>query len=72
MITLKQYENMTQEEKRIYFLNFNMEELKDMDTYEKQLFYGMKEGLKVERIKRNMQDDYEIAITPTFEQLMGW
>jgi hypothetical protein len=70
MITLEEYEKMSKDERRIYFLSINEdEELKNMDSWDRMLYYRMKEGLSPELIRKNMQDDYERTITPPIEFL---
>ena len=71
MITLEEYEKMSKEERRMYFSSIINEEelLKNMDTYDRMLYYRMKEGLSPELIRKNMQADYERTITPPIEFL---
>lgn len=71
MITLEEYAKMNKEERKQYFNNIINEEelLKNMDTYDRMLYYRMKEGLSPELIRKNMQADYERTITPPIEFL---
>ena len=71
MITLEEYGKMSKEERRMYFSSIINEEelLKNMDTYDRMLYYRMKEGLSPELIRKNMQADYERTITPPIEFL---
>ena len=71
MITLAEYEKMSKEERKKYFLSIINEEelLKNMNTDDRMLYYRMKEGLSPELIRKNMQDDYERTITPPIEFL---
>ncbi len=71
MITLEEYEKMSKEERRMYFLSIINEEelLKNMDSWDRMLYYSMKEGLSPELIRKNMQADYERTITPPIEFL---
>lgn len=71
MITLEEYEKMSKEERRMYFSSIINEEelLKNMDSWDKMLYYRMREGLSPELIRKNMQADYERTITPPIEFL---
>ena len=71
MITLEEYEKMSKEERRKYFLSIINEEelLKNMDSWDRMLYYRMKEGLSPELIRKNMQADYERIITPPINVL---
>ena len=71
MITLEEYEKMSKEERRKYFLSIINEEelLKNMDSWDRMLYYRMKEGLSPELIRKSIQADYERTITPPIEFL---
>lgn len=71
MITLEEYEKMSKEERRMYFSSIINEEelLKNMDSWDRMLYYRMREGLSPELIRKNMQADYERTITPPIEFL---
>jgi len=74
MLTLEEYAEMNKEERKQYFNSIINEEelLKNMDSWDRMLYYRMKEGLSPELIRKNMQDDYERTITPPLHVLMGW
>ncbi len=71
MLTLEEYAKMSKEERRMYFSGIINEEelLKSMDSWDRMLYYRMKEGLSPELIRKNMQADYERTITPPIEFL---
>ena len=71
MITLEQYEKMSKEERRMYFSSIVNEEevLKSMDSWDRMIYYQMKEGLSPELIRKNMQAYYKRVITPSIEFL---
>ena len=71
MLTLEEYAKMNKEERKQYFNSIINEEevLKNMDTYDRMLYYRMKEGLSPELIRKNMQANYERTITPPIEFL---
>jgi hypothetical protein len=72
MITLEQYEKMSKEERRMYFssiVNEENEVLKSMDSWDRMIYYQMKEGLSPELIRKNMQAYYKRVITPSIEFL---
>jgi hypothetical protein len=62
---------MNKEERKQYFNSIINEEelLKNMDSWDRMLYYQMKEGLSPESIRKNMQADYERIITPPIEYL---
>lgn len=71
MLTLEEYAEMNKEERKQYFNSIINEEeeelLKNMDSWDRMLYYRMKEGLSPEMIKKNMQADYKRTITPPIE-----
>ena len=71
MITLEEYEKMSKEERRMYFSSIINEEelLKNMDSWDRMLYYSMKEGLSPELIRKSIQADYKRTITPPIEFL---
>ena len=71
MLTLEEYAKMNKEERKQYFNSIINEEelLKNMDSWDRMLYYRMKEGLSPELIRKNMQADYERTITPPIEFL---
>ena len=71
MLTLEEYAKMNKEERRMYFSSIINEEelLENMDSWDRMLYYQMKEGLSPELIKKNMQADLERIITPPIEYL---
>jgi hypothetical protein len=73
MLTLEEYAKMNKEERKQYFNSIINEDelLKNMDSWDRMLYYRMKEGLSPELIRKNMQADYERIITPPIEYFWG-
>ena len=73
MLTLEEYAKMNKEERKQYFNSIINEEeeelLKNMDSWDRMVYYQMKEGLSPELIRKNMQAEYERTITPPIEFL---
>jgi len=71
MITLEEYEKMSKEERKMYFSSIINEEelLKNIDSWDRMLYYSMKEGLSPELIRKSIQAAYERTITPPIEFL---
>ena len=71
MLTLEEYAGMNKEERRMYFSCIVDEEefLRNKDSWERMIYYQMKEGLSPELIQKNMQANYERIITPPIEFL---
>ena len=70
-LSLEEYAGMNKEERKQYFNSIINEEelLKNMDSWDRMLYYRMKEGLSPELIRKNMQAYYERVITPPIEFL---
>lgn len=71
MLTLEEYAKMNKEERKQYFNSIINEEelLKSMDSWDRMLYYRMKEGLSPELIRKSMQADYKRTITPPINVL---